>query len=163
MSETPQILTYTRGDHSALCMFMGKLQDLEREWSNDRAPGPEMAADHIDYLLDLAQRSDGQAFVAKLDDQLVGFIIVVIESSDEGDVHLVERYRRYGVVTDLYVAEEARHQGIGGQLIDAAERHVRQAGLSRLLITTLAQNQVAQKTYTRLGYEPYTVTMCKTL
>ena len=67
MSETPQILTYTRGDHSALCTFMSELQDLEREWSNDRAPGPEMAADHIDYLLDLAQRSDGQALVAKLD------------------------------------------------------------------------------------------------
>ena len=84
MSETPQILTYTRGDHSALCTFMSELQDLEREWSNDRAPGPEMAADHIDYLLDLAQRSDGQAFVAKLDDQLVGFIIVRAISSIRG-------------------------------------------------------------------------------
>ncbi len=74
-----------------------------------------------------------------MDDQLLGFLIVVIESVDEGDVHLIERYRQYGVVTDLYVAEEARHQGIAGRLIEAAERHVRQAGLSRLLITTLAQ------------------------
>ena len=112
MSETLQIRTYKRGDHSALCTFMGELQDLEREWSNDRAPGPEMAADHIDYLLDLAQQSEGQAFVAKLDDQLVGFLILTIESSDEGDVHLIEPYRQYGVVTDLYVAEEARHQGL---------------------------------------------------
>ena len=56
-----------------------------------------MATDHIDYLLELAQRSKGQAFVAKLDDQLVGFLIVVIESVDEGDVHLIERYRRMGL------------------------------------------------------------------
>lgn len=163
MSETLQIRTYKRGDHSALCTFMGELQDLEREWSNDRAPGPEMAADHIDYLLDLAQQSEGQAFVAKLDDQLVGFLILIIESSDEGDVHLVDPYRQYGVVTDLYVAEEARHQGVGGHLINAAEEHVRQAGLSRLLITTLTKNQVAQKAYARLGYESYSVTMCKAL
>ena len=111
-----------------------------------------MANDHIDYLLELAQLSDGQAFVAKLDDQLVGFLIVVVESVDEGDVHLIERYRQYGVVTDLYVAEEARHQGVAGRLIDTAEEHVRQAGLSRLLITTLAQNQVAKEAYARLGY-----------
>jgi len=142
---------------------MSDLQDLEREWSSDRSPGPEMAIDHIDYLLELAQLSDGQAFVAKLDDQLVGFLIVVVESEDEGDVHLIERYRQYGVVTDLYVAEEARHQGVAGRLIDTAEEHVRQAGLSRLLITTLAQNQVAQLAYARLGYESYAVTMCKTL
>ena len=163
MSKPLQIVTYTPGDHSALCTFMSDLQDLERGWSSDRSPGPQMAADHIDYLLDLTQRSDGQAFVAKLDDQLVGFLIVVIESVDEGDVHLIERYRRYGVVTDLYVAEEARHQGIGGRLVDAAEAHVRQAGVNRLLITTLAQNQVAQKAYERLGYESYAVTMSKTL
>ena len=144
MSEPLQIVTYTPGDHSALCTFMGDLQDLERGWSSDRSPGPEMATDHIDYLLELAQRSKGQAFVAKLHDQWVGFLIVVIESVDEGDVHLIERYRRYGVVTDLYVADEARHQGVARRLIDAAERHVRQAGLSRLLITTLSKNQVAQ-------------------
>ena len=83
---------------------------------------------------------------------MIGFLIVVVESVDEGDVHLIERYRQYGVVTDLYVAEEARHQGVAGHLIDAAEEHVRQARLSRLLITTLAQNQVAQETYVRLGY-----------
>ena len=163
MSKPLQIVTYTPGDHSALCAFMSDLQDLERGWSSDRSPGPEMATDHIDYLLELAQRSKGQAFVAKLDDQLVGFLFVVIESLDEGDVHLIERYRRYGVVTDLYVADEARHQGVARRLIDAAERHVRQAGLSRLLITTLAQNQIAQEAYARLGYESYTVTMCKTL
>ena len=163
MSKPVQVVTYTTGDHSALCAFMSELQDIEREWSSDRSPGPEMATDHIDYLLELAQRSNGQAFVAKLDDQLLGFLIVVIESVDEGDVHLTERYRQYGVVTDLYVTEEARHQGVAGRLIDAAERHVRQAGLSRLLITTLAQNQVAQEAYARLGYESYTVTMCKTL
>ena len=162
MSKTLQIITYTPDYHSALCTFMSDLQDLEREWSSDRAPGPDMAADHVDYLLDLAQRSDGQAFVAKLDNQLVGFLIVITESVDERDVHLIERYRRYGVITDLFVADEARHQGVAGQLIDAAEEHVRQLGLSRLLITTLAQNQVAQSAYERLGYESYTVTMSKT-
>ena len=104
MSMPLQIVTYTPGDHSALCAFMSDLQDLERGWSSDRSPEPEMATDHIDYLLELAQRSKGQAFVAKLDDQLVSFLFVVIESLDEGDVHLIERYRRYGVVTDLYVA-----------------------------------------------------------
>ena len=57
MSKTLQIITYLRSDHSALCAFMSDLQDLEREWSIDRASGPDLAADHIDYLLELAQRS----------------------------------------------------------------------------------------------------------
>ena len=101
MSKPLQIVTYTPGDHSALCTFMSDLQDLGREWSSDLSPGPEMATDHIDYPLELAQPSDGQAFVAKLDNQLVGFPIIVVESVDEGDVHLIERYRQCGIVTDL--------------------------------------------------------------
>ena len=54
MSKPLQIVTYTPGDHSALRTFMSDLQDLERGWSSDRSPGPEMATDHIDYLLELA-------------------------------------------------------------------------------------------------------------
>ena len=90
---------------------------------------------------------------------MVGFLIVVIESVDEGDVNLIEGYRKYEVITDLQVAEDARHQGVAGRLIDAAEEPVHQAGLSRLLITTIAQNQTAQKTCGRLGYESYSVAM----
>ena len=55
MSKTLQIVTHTRGDHSAPLALLSDLQDLEREWSSDRAPRPDMAADHIDYLLELAQ------------------------------------------------------------------------------------------------------------
>ena len=111
MSEPLQIVTYTPGDHSALCRFMSDLQDLERGGQViaplDRRWQLITSIIFWNWLNEATDKRSSRSY-----DDLVGFLIIVIESVDEGDVHLIERYRQYGVVTDLYVTEEARHQGV---------------------------------------------------
>jgi GNAT superfamily N-acetyltransferase len=54
----------------------------------------------------------------------------------------------------LYVAPEARGQGIGSALLAASEAHGRELGCSYLIIGTHADNSAAHAFYTAQAYRP---------
>ncbi len=60
--------------------------------------------------------------------------------------------RRWCRVTALVVAEEARGGGVGGRLMDAAEREARAAGCSRIEATSRMTRERAHAFYRRRGY-----------
>ncbi len=62
--------------------------------------------------------------------------------------------RAIGILEDLYVAEAARNAGVGGALLDAAERYARERGLVRLTLSTAHKNRTAQRLYLARGYVP---------
>jgi ribosomal protein S18 acetylase RimI-like enzyme len=59
-----------------------------------------------------------------------------------------------GILEDIYVDEAARGAGIGGALLDAAQRFARERGLRRLTLSTAHQNRIAQRLYLAHGYVP---------
>jgi GNAT superfamily N-acetyltransferase len=140
---------------------MAALQDWERQWAVDRVPGATMASDHVTYLLTLAQASGGETFVALNGEQIVGFLVLIAESEDEDDAHLIPEAKRYGLVTDLYVLESARGTGVGALLLGAAEAHANTMGLSVLRIQSLTANSEAIAFYEGRGYAPYELTLGK--
>jgi ribosomal protein S18 acetylase RimI-like enzyme len=56
------------------------------------------------------------------------------------------------VLYDLYVAEDARRQGVGRALLEAARRHAAQAGAARMELATATSNAAAQRLYEALGW-----------
>lgn len=56
------------------------------------------------------------------------------------------------VLYDLYVAPQARTQGVGRQLLRAAEALAREHGVARLDLTTAKTNRQAQSVYEALGW-----------
>ena len=141
---------------------MTELQDFERALQPDRAPGTDMADGHLAYLEQLAA-DDGLVLVADADGQPVGFLVLVIEACDPGNVHLLEGERRYGWVTDLFVAAKWRSQGIARRLLERAEAHCRELGLAALQIASLADNPAALRAYDRAGFDAYEITLVKRL
>jgi GNAT superfamily N-acetyltransferase len=152
---------YEASDRDPICQLMAALQDWERQWAVDRVPGETMASDHVTYLLTLAQVSGGETFVALNGDQIVGFLVLIAESEDEDDAHLIPEAKRYGLVTDLYVLESARGKGVGALLLKAAEAHANTMGLSVLRIQSLTANSEAIAFYEGRGYAPYELTLSK--
>jgi len=152
---------YQAPDRDHVCRLMAALQDWERQWAVDRVPGETMASDHVSYLLGLAQASGGETFVALRGEQIVGFLVLIAESEDEDDAHLIPEAKRYGLVTDLYVLESARGKGVGALLLGAAEAHAKTMGLSILRIQSLTANSEAIAFYEGRGYAPYELTLGK--
>jgi len=149
-------------DRPALVGFMVALQDFERALQPDRARGAEMADAHLAYLQRLAAE-DGLVLVADAAGQPVGFLVLVIEQCDPGDLHLSEGERRHGWVTDLFVTAEWRSQGIARRLLARAGQHCVDLGLATLQIASLADNPAALRAYEGAGFDAYEITLVKRL
>ena len=76
-----------------------------------------------------------------------------------GFTHLFPSFTSVGtapvvILNDLFVAAEARGQGVGAALLAAAEAHARAAGAVRLVLQTATDNAAAQRLYERAGWTP---------
>jgi len=60
-----------------------------------------------------------------------------------------ERDRTRGVVSNLFVVPERRDEGVGADLLDAAERALREAGAEAVALEALAANDRARESSTR--------------
>ena len=66
-----------------------------------------------------------------------------------------------GVIENLYVRESHRGEGIGSDLLTAAEERLRENGADRICLDVLAPNEAARRFYARHGYEPHRIEMEK--
>lgn len=88
--------------------------------------------------------------VAELDGEVVGVLDVRV--AHPGGSH---RPLRYGYIAEVAVAAAARSQGVGTQLILAAEAWAREQGCAYSVLDFNVQNDDARRLYRdRLGYRP---------
>ena len=145
-------------DRPAVLRLYAALQDFERAFEPNRLPG-EACAPHVDALLAWAAR-DGFVLLAGPRAAPVGLLIA--GRHDEGAYVLPEN-RPHGVVSDLYVAPEARRKGLGLALLRTAETRFAAAGLRRMEISALAANLPARALYDRWAGPPDSLTWAKPL
>lgn len=98
------------------------------------------------FLAARLERGDSTIFIAR-DEQGVA----------QGFVQLYPLYASLALrpsllLSDLYVADHARRQGIGEQLLGAARQHALDTGACGLQLETARTNLTAQSLYERLGY-----------
>jgi len=79
----------------------------------------------------------------------------------DGDLCLEEEARRYALVSDIYVIEAARRQGIAHRLLAEFEAAMRQRGCVRLRLCAKATNLGAVACYEAAGYRAYEVILSK--
>jgi aminoglycoside 6'-N-acetyltransferase len=93
---------------------------------------------------DFAQ-PDTTAYVILLDDRVVGWIQWWLETDPD--------YRHAGI--DIYVDPAAHRRGIGTDAVRTLARHLfRDHGHHRLVIDPAVDNDVAIRTYTKVGFRP---------
>ena len=59
----------------------------------------------------------------------------------------------YGFVFDVYVAERARRQGVGRQLLEFAFKHFRDQGLEKVKLEVAESNEKAKPLYAKMGFK----------
>lgn len=89
------------------------------------------------------------------DDGLVGFATFGVEDGTYG-LDVVR-----GVVENIYVSPNHRNEGIGSDLLAAAERRLAERGVDVVSLETLSDNLAARRFYRRHGYDPHRVELEK--
>jgi ribosomal protein S18 acetylase RimI-like enzyme len=107
------------------------------------APDPD-AARH--FLRERLDRGESVVFVAELDGKAVGFVQLYPTFTSIGA-------RPAWILNDLYVTPEARRQGVGRALMDAAKAMAEESGAAWLELATAMDNAKAQALYRSCGYK----------
>jgi ribosomal protein S18 acetylase RimI-like enzyme len=127
-----------------------ELQDYERSLDPRLPSGAEIVDDYIPRMLHRCRLCDGRVLVAEVNEQVAGFATILAkvtsEEIEEGDFE-------YGLVSDLIVASKYRKQGIGRQLLAAAESYARSSEVRWLRIGVLAENHHADALYDSMGFK----------
>src|SRR5215472_2041141 len=117
-----------------------------------RCPGPEMKREYVEMLFHRVTHQNGAIFLAEADGSPVGYLACHI------DEDVLEQIRAELVVSDVWVAPEMRSRGVFRTLISAAQEHARAVGVSRIVVSTLFQNQDACAAYKSLGFRRFMLT-----
>lgn len=104
----------------------------------------------------LVARSDDRSS-GDVETDIVGFVMF----RERADNYEVDCER--GLVENLYVVPGRRGEGIGSDLLAAAERQLREQGVETISLEAMAQNHAARRFYRRQGYRPHRIEFEKSL
>lgn len=152
--------TANPADREAAIGLVQALNAYENGLTGDRLDTWAAAEASYRRLMERIAARHGRLILAEAEGQVVGLMGFVIE---EDEPFVVERLRRYGLVTDLVVREGWRGAGIGRALLAEAERLARAEGLHRLAIGVLEANEGAARAYRGFGFGDYLRILVKDL
>ncbi|KTG29046.1 GNAT family N-acetyltransferase [Haloferax profundi] len=121
----------------------------------------DVRADAVAYRQDQLADEDVQTFVAVDGDGdacLVGYTTIVYSESPP-----IFARGPVAKVKDLYVAPDARGEGLGTELLERAHEWGRERGCERAALSVHARNEAAQSCYESIGYETRYVKMDRPL
>lgn len=152
MSESIQVRRVSFGDATD-CAALIKLMDV---YASDPMGGGASLPDEVKDRLcqDLSSNPAAISFIAwregsgKL--EAIGLINCFLGYSTFKARPLLN-------IHDIVVLPEYRRQGIGQALLAAAEAAARERGCCKLTLEILSGNTLALASYTRFGFEPYTL------
>jgi GNAT superfamily N-acetyltransferase len=127
-----------------------ELQDFERALDSRLPSGAEIVVEYIPHMLARCKECGGAVLVAEVDGEVAGYATVLakVQSGEIEDGDL-----EYGLISDLVVARKFRRQGIGRELLQAAEQHARAKRVQWLRIGVLAANHSADDLYDSSGFK----------
>jgi len=156
-----QIDPYHPDDLSSLVKFVEAIQEYERRDVRWLKPGHEIADDYAATIIRNVDEKGGAILVARQDGRTVGFVSAWTEVDE--DPLLQENVRQHAYVSDLYVDETLRRNGIASKLLTEIEKAMRGRRCSRIRICSKAANRAAMECYKSAGYQPYEVIFSKEL
>lgn len=120
---------------------------VRRYWEYEGIDGFDALRIELTLQRLLATPALGAAWVAAAGGTLAGYLIAVYVLSIEHQGLMAE-------IDEFFVLPQARAQGIGAQLLAAAERALAARGCVRLQLQLAVGNAAARSFYARRGYAP---------
>jgi ribosomal protein S18 acetylase RimI-like enzyme len=99
--------------------------------------------------------------MARAGAETIGFVCAWIDHDD--DPLLREDARQHAYISDIFVAESWRRNGVARALLQAVEDSMRDRGCERMRIRAKATNVVALTCYQAAGFNAYEVVFSKSI
>jgi ribosomal protein S18 acetylase RimI-like enzyme len=141
-------------DRDLMLRFLRQLADDEAGFHWAMRPGSEITMNEVNRSIREIAEEDGSIVIAELEGNPVGYGAVICQDAQD-EFELNDEWRLRGLVTDMYVAPEARRRGIGMALLGTLERHVASRGLDWLQIVVSPNNAPAIALYAKAGFRDY--------
>lgn len=139
--------------------FAAAIQEHERARDARLQPGHVIARAYTIWMVGEAKAQGGEILIARAGETAVGFVCAW-PAIDEDQLVRPEA-RAHGYVSDLYVVEAMRRQGLASALLECIEGAMAARGCTRLRICAKASNQAALGCYDRFGFVAYEVILEK--
>jgi ribosomal protein S18 acetylase RimI-like enzyme len=140
----------TPADVPALGRMGAALARLHHEFDRARFMLPDdVESGYAWWLGRELQSKEAVVLVAERDGEAVGYAYGRLEGRDWNAL-----LDACGCLHDLWVDEAARRAGAGEALAEAAARRLGELGAPRVVLSTAAKNEAAQRLFARLGFRP---------
>lgn len=116
--------------------YLDKMVEIEKQCFTDEA----FSRQQISYLL---MDYNTVSLVAKVDSELVGFVILQLENQDD---------TVFGHIITLNVASKFRRKGVAQRMLLESESILRSRGITECRLEVRQDNSSALKLYETLGY-----------
>lgn len=151
---------YAESDLDGLRECVISVQDYERNLDPRMPRGKDIVDEYVLDIFENCRQSEGIIFVAEIKGKVAGYVLllnrVTSESIDDGGLE-------FGLIRDLVVLESYRGQGVGGLLLETAEKEAKRRNVRWLRIEVLSSNETAKEIYLSKGFHPYTLLLEKNL
>jgi ribosomal protein S18 acetylase RimI-like enzyme len=135
----------------------GRLARMHHEADRDRFFLPEQVEQGYRWWFTRElERPAAVVLVALRGPELVGYCYGALEERDWNAL-----LDRHGAIHDIYVDEQARRSGAGGQLLDAMIRELEALGAPRIVLGTMVHNERAQRLFRTRGFRPTMLEMTR--
>ncbi len=92
----------------------------------------------------------------------IGYIAGVIR--EQSEINKLEIGSHVlGEVTDLFIEEGYRNQGLGTKMLSKMEEYFKEKGCDSMWISVFAPNEIAQVAYKKFGFVPRQIGMLKNI
>lgn len=148
----------TRADAPAIGRLGQMLVQLHHDFDSARffAPTPDTAQGYGEYVRGQIGKKNVVVLVAERGGEVVGYAWASIEGYD----YMTLRGPA-GVLNDIVVDTAHRGQGVGRVLLDAMLEALKDRGAPRVVLSTAAKNETAQRLFARAGFRETMIEMTR--
>lgn len=137
--------------YATMSQLMRELHDHEYLLYDKTASWNDIETAYMRHVINMQHECDGLCLMASADGQPAGFIFGYLEEQDDSRIEVYTDKQLY--VSDGYVREQYRRQGIYAQLNKAMEAHYIALGVKRIVRFTRVNNLRMQELMKKEGYE----------
>lgn len=142
-----------RGDDGALLELFAGLLSYEDRLAHHASRPKQSARQRLNYLRSMLRSNGGGIWLATdQNGRAVGFLLALLNQQEFDPGRPANPAT--GMISDLFVREDWRRQGIARALIHEAEAFFRAHGCSAVTVANLVANESAAQAYRTAGYQP---------